>query len=125
MASRNARQHAADFWGTVKIVLREVLPDSRRTLHLLLLLTVPPLMVVSVPMTVVFLLLPDPSALLQVALCSFGSLATSAVAVRAVRRRSLTLGRAARLGDGSQRVVPEPWEGGTADAAETATDAPG
>ncbi|MFG2183364.1 hypothetical protein ACGFLS_32235 [Streptomyces abikoensis] len=125
MASRNVRQRAADFWDAVKIVLREVLPDSRRTLHLILLLTVPPVMVVSVPVTVVLLLVPDPSALLQVVLYSLGSLATSAVAVWAARRRPFLPGRGSRISAGSRPVVPEQREDGEPEAAETATDAPG
>ncbi|MCC3776917.1 hypothetical protein [Streptomyces sp. UNOB3_S3] len=125
MASRNVRQRATDFWDTVKIVLREVLPDSRRTLHLILLLTVPPMLVVSVPVTVVLLLIPDPSALLQVVLYATGSLATSAVAVRATRRRPFLPGRASRLSAGNRPVMPEQREGGEPETAETATDAPG
>ncbi|GGP77276.1 hypothetical protein [Streptomyces abikoensis] len=123
MASGSTRQHIKDAWDAVHVVLREVLPDSRRTLHLILLVTVPPLVVVSAPLTVVLLLIPDPGAVLTAVLsCSLG---TSAVAAVTVRRRSRASRRTSLLSAGSPPVgVPE-QQGGGLDGEEATTETPG
>ncbi len=100
-------------WDIVEAVLRDIVPDSRRTLHLILLLSIPPLIFFAVPLTVVLLLIPNPSALLTTALCGVGTTAVAGVSAhrRAARRRALSAGRPRGAADGAQ-------PGETAEASE-------
>ncbi|MFC4517682.1 hypothetical protein [Streptomyces ehimensis] len=124
MASGNTRQHVKDAWDAVNIVLREVIPDPRRTFHLILLVTVPPLVVVSAPLTVMLLLIPHPSQVLTAVLsCTLG---TSAVAAAAVRRRAQPPRRGSSVNAASPPVaVPGQRGDETRDGEEATTETPG